>query len=1126
MRKTFFLLLILFTTVTAFAQVNDNFSDGDFIANPSWSGDVAKFKINSTAQLQLNDSIAENSYLSTPNAISLDDVEWSFYIKQSFAPSGSNYGRVYLASDQANLEGALNGYYLQFGEAGALDAVELFRQSGTTSTSVLRATDGKIASSFSIRVKVTRSASGLWSLYIDYLGGMSYTLEATGTELTYTSSVYFGVATVYTMSNSTKFYFDDFYAGPIIIDTTAPSITAVNVISPTQLDISFNETLEITSAEMFINYSVNNGIGNPSQAVRDAADFKLVHLTFASSFADGVLHTLTVSAIKDQSGNAIVTDSKTFTYAAPVVAGFKDVIITEIFPDPSPEVGLPPVEFVEIYNRSDKTLNLSGWSFSDPSTTGIINETIFLSPDEYLILCKAADTSVFKNIGKYTGLSSFPSLNNGGDNIYLKNKDGIIIDSVAYDIRWYNNTAKDDGGWTLELIYPDYNPNCPIQNNWSASIYPSGGTPGSKNSIYSAVADSAAPTVTSVTVIDSLHLKVCYNEELYSLPSSVIDNGIGSPASAILDSTLQCMNLVLSVPIEEGIYYTISTTNAGDCNGNLSGSTNSLFVDYTPKAFDLIINEIMTDPDPAVDLPEFEYIELYNRTKFPISIAGWRYTAGSNTKTIGDYTVQPNSFLILTSTTAASAFAGLTVAPVTSFPALTNSGQTLVLANPEGKIIHTVTYSDKWYNDENKSEGGWSLELINPSSPCEGSENWTASKATSGGTPGKVNSVYTLSAEEKMTELKRVTILSLTRIQVYLTEPADSSSLLTAAYSIDHSLSVNSIDPVGPAYESVILNLSTPLAQKIIYTLIVNGVAACSGASVNSSKTVRFALPETIAPGDIVINEVLANPAEGGFEFLEIYNRSSKVLDLKNIRVSSMDTITLQLESITSPSSEGYLIFPGEYILLSSDMNVVKKQYNIKNPEAFINTTIPSLNTEADAVVLSDSAGNIIDQLIYYEKWHFPLLNSTKGISLERIDYDRLTVDAGNWHSASEFAGFATPGYQNSQFSKAETGSEVTVSPSVFSPDNDGVDDVINISYSFSTPGFVANAAIYNSNGRLIKYLLRNELLGISGTFSWDGINEENQKALIGIYIIYLEIFNTSGVTRSFKKPFVLAGKL
>src|SRR4051794_23870027 len=103
--KVFFLVfcLTLVYGQSARAQLNDNFSDNDFTLDPPWEGDVGEFLVNKSQQLQLSSATAGISFLSTAFHSNLNDVEWQFFIKQSFSPSGSNYGRVYLASDNNNL---------------------------------------------------------------------------------------------------------------------------------------------------------------------------------------------------------------------------------------------------------------------------------------------------------------------------------------------------------------------------------------------------------------------------------------------------------------------------------------------------------------------------------------------------------------------------------------------------------------------------------------------------------------------------------------------------------------------------------------------------------------------------------------------------------------------------------------------------------------------------------------------------------------------------------------------------------------------------------------------------------------------------------------------------------------
>jgi len=56
-----FLISVILICANAFAQVVDNFSDGDFTNNPSWSGTTADFIVNGSQQLQLNNTVAATS---------------------------------------------------------------------------------------------------------------------------------------------------------------------------------------------------------------------------------------------------------------------------------------------------------------------------------------------------------------------------------------------------------------------------------------------------------------------------------------------------------------------------------------------------------------------------------------------------------------------------------------------------------------------------------------------------------------------------------------------------------------------------------------------------------------------------------------------------------------------------------------------------------------------------------------------------------------------------------------------------------------------------------------------------------------------------------------------------------
>ena len=97
----------------------------------------------------------------------------------------------------------------------------------------------------------------------------------------------------------------------------------------------------------------------------------------------------------------------------------------------------------------------------------------------------------------------------------------------------------------------------------------------------------------------------------------------------------------------------------------------------------------------------------------------------------------------------------------------------------------------------------------------------------------------------------------------------------------------------------------------------------------------------------------------------------------------------------------------------------------------------------------------------------------------------------------------------------------------IFSPDNDGFQDVILFRYNFEV-GMIATLKLFDNQGREVRTLFSNELLGQQGSFTWDGVMSNNQKAPIGIYIAVIEAFSAEDNGKQFAKrvAFTLAGKL
>jgi hypothetical protein len=295
---------------------------------------------------------------------------------------------------------------------------------------------------------------------------------------------------------------------------------------------------------------------------------------------------------------------------------------------------------------------------------------------------------------------------------------------------------------------------------------------------------------------------------------------------------------------------------------------------------------------------------------------------------------------------------------------------------------------------------------------------------------------------------------------------------------------------------------------------------------ISTIGTVTIPVIDTINALDVIINEILFNPKPGGVDYVELYNRSNKTIALNQLFIANRNS-TGDISSVVPLGIGNDSLYPQHFIVATEDPTIVQSQYITPDPAAFIKVnTMPSFDDDNGDALILNTQDSIIDELKYDASWQFPLISDPEGVSLERIDYDAPTQSPDNWHSAATSVGYGTPGYKNSQY-KADNKNPgtITVSPDVFSPDNDGMDDFATIDYSFPQPGYVANITIFDISGRPVRYLLQNGLCGTTGNFRWNGLGEKEQALPIGIYIVFTEVFDLEGKTTQFKNTIVLARK-
>ncbi len=574
--------------------------------------------------------------------------------------------------------------------------------------------------------------------------------------------------------------------------------------------------------------------------------------------------------------------------------------------------------------------------------------------------------------------------------------------------------------------------------------------------------------------------------------------------------------------------YKLQINQLNDKNGN---STKNIIIPFKhlfftePKYGDIIFTEILADPTPTAGLPEIEYFELFNAGSDYFDLSELRLIADNKEFIFPNGWIEPGKFMIVCHNQNVPELIsfGETIGLV-SFPTLNNDGDRLELYYQQSRLIDKIHYTDSWYTDNHKKSGGFSLELINPHNKCSHSqENWGTSNSPLGGTPGQQNSIW-----DEFTEIRKPQIAAVKVVNHRILRVAFNQVLrldaIQPGYSISPDISVDSIRiiPENPSEWEFYFN--TAVKENQVYELrFKSGLTNCNNYSLLEDLTVHFGISQAPAPSDLIINEVLFNPRSGGSDYLEIYNRSQKIIDISDLILTRYQDDPKAYIPLEIP----YLLLPSRYLCITPSIDGISKYYKIKNPAALIEHPIPVMpNQQGQMSILYNFGQNwvSIDQLNYHESYHSPFIVNPDGISLERINPDVVEPSPSNWQSAAESAGFGTPGYQNSQYLQNEPEqNKITFRKRVFSPNGDGVDDELYIQINTNQAGYILNGQIYDMSGRMIDILFNQEIIGTNGMITWDGYLSNGVKAKLGRYILLLELLHANGSSQRFKETIVIA---
>jgi len=611
--------------------------------------------------------------------------------------------------------------------------------------------------------------------------------------------------------------------------------------------------------------------------------------------------------------------------------------------------------------------------------------------------------------------------------------------------------------------------------------------------------DTLAPMVTGLELMGEKMVKICFSEEILNPAGGAfllgeiepelisMEGGEGGEGGEGDDG--REVILRFSDPFPNRSPQELRIRNICDRDLNCMKDTLISFMRNEAIWGDVVFSEILADPDPKIRLPDEEYLELYNRSEYPLDLGKWRVEVNSRSYALSGppLELQAHNYMVLK-----------------GMP-LPNGGASLALYNEQGKLVHGVSYKVPWDALEWKKEGGWSLESPDPHQLCMVSQWWEYSSDPSGGTPGLVNSNYSTREDREGPLLLYYGYGETGELSIQFSEPLQFTDLDKEGFI----LRPGSVWPIeasicNPLRTRLDLRFPEDLQERQQFSIDIPVLSDCQG---NLSRREKLKGGEVLAAsyGALVLNEIMYDPLDGFPEYVELYNPGPGYYDLRDLALHAV-------EAGASPdhpqviSTHSRIFLPGQFLVLTRCVPQLMEAYGLEPSGSWLEMeTFPVLKNTGGSLYLSDRAGAVVDVAGFSDELHLELLGDSKGISLERISWDRSGSEPANWHSAASISGYATPGKVNSQVLDPHKSTELLeVEPEVFSPDGDGFQDILKIAISTGAQGWVITLWISDLTGNMIRNLANNHIAGESTLYSWDGEMDKGGMAPEGIYVVHL----------------------
>jgi hypothetical protein len=785
---------------------------------------------------------------------------------------------------------------------------------------------------------------------------------------------------------------------------------------------------------------------------------------------------------------------------------FGSILINEFLPRPVS----PQAEFVELVSFDN--VDLTNWSIADKTNTLCYFNGGTVTADNYVVLSEdPAFATIIPQETLFIEVEDFPSLNNYGDTIYLRDFAGTIIDSLEYTTWWDLATGK-----STEKIHPEFISNDSI--GWKISIDSTGMTPGSPNSV---MAKNIDGTIVSDGIIVSpefpkttepIHVTIpVVNIGLQTIAGNLIieENGNAVTNSIITELGLSDTILInIQIPpMSSGPHeITISLDIGGD--EDLSNNVALIDILISYNFGDVMINEFLPDPE----YPLSEFVEIIAQET--VDFTGW--SISDNRKELEEFNagnVEAKTYIVLSEDTSLTALlpSDALFVNVDNFPSLNNSGDGIFLYDFNGKIIDSLNYN----NTEWSLKSGVSTEKLFPDYISDDASNWKISTDSSSTTIGRTNSVL-------LRNINGVILPNLTSHYPEYPHPSESIVFEIAVVNngiVDISGNVSVLHNDNEIGSSSFNNLISEDTTIVLFNIeplpsgknqieIVLDVPDDMNLHDNS---IVYSVFVSYPFGSVVFNEFLARPDTTQTEFVEIISLND--INLTEWSISD-NTLRQYYFSEVFASANQPVVITSDSLFIAS------------LPQGTLSIIPiggwPTLNNTSDGLFLYDPTGTIIDSLNYDKDW--PI---TDDRSTEKFRPEFESYNMNRWGIAVNTEAM-TPGIENSlHFDELPEAGVIAFEANPFSPNGDGIDDELLIKYKLPYEQGIIKLQIFDMTGRNIATPYWNVHFPQEGLLKWDGKRDDGNNARIGIYIVKLLAKNpATGKTWEKVKTVVLAKQL